>query len=218
MKRLALLLLGVTLQVVGVNVYSQVVKQENGYIIIDNQTVPERSRKSGAEVTNSKNANGIMKRHSESGNLDYNAKVSPKFAVSPIDVPVSSSNPEVEMYWGTASGWAVDANGNTNAGASIAESPTGCAAYAGPQGGEVGQWRLPTQRELMLIWILKAPLESIGSAFNHLNADPTHSPYWSGTESSTSSQSSWFVDFSWGDVNMAGAHKDKRRVRCVRDM
>jgi hypothetical protein len=73
-------------------------------------------------------------------------------------------------------------------------------------------WRLPTQRELMLMWIFKDALESLsGVAF--VTADPPD--YWSATE--TNAASARIVNLSTG--NTAGVAKtNSNRARCVREV
>ena len=56
-----------------------------------------------------------------------------------------------------------------------------------------GDWRLPTQRELMLIWLMKDALEQLGS-FTPLARDY----YWSATESSSYNNNAWFFNFGAG--------------------
>lgn len=71
-------------------------------------------------------------------------------------------------------------------------------------------WRLPTQRELMLIWVLKPELENIGG-FVSFSANS----YWSATEDYA--KLSWVVDISTGF--MRGENKaNGYRARCVRDL
>jgi hypothetical protein len=78
-------------------------------------------------------------------------------------------------------------------------------------------WRLPTQREVMLIWIFREALEDI---FNYL--DPKGSNflddyYWSATEYST--VSSWNITFAYGSTNQIYSTKvDPCAVRCVREV
>jgi hypothetical protein len=79
-----------------------------------------------------------------------------------------------------------------------------------------GNWRLPTQRELMLIWIFKPALEDIfsdedinGSAFDT-------SYYWSATEY-PGGANSWSVNFSNGAM-YNNPKENLYRVRCVREV
>lgn len=84
-----------------------------------------------------------------------------------------------------------------------------CKSYNG-EGGGAGQWRLPTQRELSMIWILHPQLIGKGgfSAFDAYN-------YWSATERSATD--AWNVYFSNGRVT-TNFKSNSYRVRCVRDL
>ena len=84
-----------------------------------------------------------------------------------------------------------------------------CKAYSG-EGGAAGTWRLPTQRELQMIWILHPQLIGKGS-FTAFDA----SYYWSSTE--TNATYAWNVNFSNGYVGTF-SKTDAYRVRCVRDL
>lgn len=84
-----------------------------------------------------------------------------------------------------------------------------CKSYNG-EGGGAGQWRLPTQRELMMIWILHPQLIGKGS-FTAFDAYG----YWSATESSATN--AWGVYFGSGSV-FSYNKTDSYFVRCVRDL
>ena len=77
-----------------------------------------------------------------------------------------------------------------------------------------GDWRLPTQRELMLIWLMKEALAKFNfGGFTPLAADY----YWSATEHNSYNDNAWFVHFGagyTGFVNKAYTY----RVRLVRDI
>lgn len=84
-----------------------------------------------------------------------------------------------------------------------------CKSYNG-EGGAAGQWRLPTQRELMMIWILHPQLIGKGG-FTAFVA----SYYWSATEGNATN--AWYVSFGSGYVNIYNKTVTYR-VRCVRDL
>lgn len=69
-------------------------------------------------------------------------------------------------------------------------------------------WRLPTQRELMIIWasLSEDELDKYGFAANY---------YWASTENSATS--SWCVGFSSGSTTTSIKPGD-RHARCVRDI
>lgn len=76
-----------------------------------------------------------------------------------------------------------------------------------------GQWRLPTQRELMLIWVLKSELESMVEGFTLLGK------HCSATESVDISGYSWYVNFNNnGGVSNGNKLNDDYKVRCVREL
>lgn len=84
-----------------------------------------------------------------------------------------------------------------------------CQSYNG-EGGTTGQWRLPTQRELEMIWILHPQL--IGKAsFTAFNT----SSYWAATEYTATS--GWAVRFSDGYTS-SNTKTTSTYVRCVRDL
>lgn len=84
-----------------------------------------------------------------------------------------------------------------------------CKSYNG-EGGAAGQWRLPTQRELMMIWILHPQLIGKGG-FTAFAA----TSYWSATENSATY--AWYVNFYHGGVYI-NTKANAYRVRCVRDL
>lgn len=73
-----------------------------------------------------------------------------------------------------------------------------------------GGWRLPTQRELMLIWILRKKLEKTEGFTPFVDIY-----YWGSTESNGSN--GWFVGFNSGGTS-GSDKKLEYRVRCVRDI
>lgn len=112
----------------------------------------------------------------------WNAKMSPQFQVMRADL--NSTQPWVAAY-------------------------TACKGYSG-EGGIAGQWRLPTQRELMMIWVLHPQLLNKGSftAFDTI-------VYWSCTEYHNSA--AWYVTFNIGGMTSSAKAYDTS-VRCVRDL
>lgn len=84
-----------------------------------------------------------------------------------------------------------------------------CKSYNG-EGGGAGQWRLPTQRELEMIWILHPQLINKAS-FTAFSANY----YWAATE--YTGTSGWAVRFSDGYTN-SNTKTSSTYVRCVRDL
>ncbi|KAA3145049.1 DUF1566 domain-containing protein [Alistipes indistinctus] len=85
-----------------------------------------------------------------------------------------------------------------------------CAAYS-QAGTSAGQWRLPTIKELGLIYSKKSQLTGVGSF-------TTSNGYWSVTEYSSYSSYAWNVNFDAGYTYYIGKSNDKNYVRCVRDI
>ena len=81
-----------------------------------------------------------------------------------------------------------------------------CAAYR-QSDADAGSWRLPTQRELMLMWIYKDELGNFAS-----------SRYWSATENSNDANNAWPVNFDDGVTGSYGSKTTAHSVRCVRDL
>lgn len=84
-----------------------------------------------------------------------------------------------------------------------------CKEYAG-EGGNKGTWRLPTQREMYMIWVLHPQL--IGKAgFTAFGA----TEYRSSTE--YTANETWYMRFSDGTPDYS-SKTTAHSVRCVRDL
>lgn len=83
-------------------------------------------------------------------------------------------------------------------------------------GDGAGRWRMPTQRELMLMWILRDKLETAGVV------SFSNGGFWSGTMNALGS--SWKLEFGNGQMSAqthftgSPATPTTLRVRCVRDL
>lgn len=71
-------------------------------------------------------------------------------------------------------------------------------------------WRLPTQRELMMMWIYRDTINSLLSYW--FVADL----YWSATEGH--STTAWYVNFDGGNTFTDSKRNSDCRVRCVREI
>ena len=181
------------------------------YHIIDCAGMP-----AGALAVPSSTA-GRVERHIQSDTP--NAKVSPKFAVSKQNIKndgehggTSTTSGVNRVSWAVAAGW--DATATTGANYILgpnATANTGCSQYQGPIGGEKGLWRLPTQRELQLIWIMHEGLKKSGDFTSFYSGY-----YWSATEGTTTN-SAWAVYFNNGVTNSTNK-TNTYYVRCVRDL
>lgn len=166
------------------DVCAQQVRTEGYYVVIDCTTMPAKARRTAAYT------GAAAQAHNERDT--WNRVAYNRFAVSKTDVNAD----------GTA-GTATVIN--------LATATAACSAYAGPAGGEAGQWRLPTQRELMLCWTMKKALEA-QSGFTAWNTEF----YWSSTESSSVTTFAWYVYFINGDMG-SKPKTNSYHVRCVRE-
>ena len=124
-----------------------------------------------------------------------------RFIIAPVD------GPDGEVSWAAAMG--IDASANRNLGQDGTVITSGCASYKTdefPSG-----WRLPTQREMMLMWLFKAGIDVIYSS-GQLSA----SPYWTATENTA--VEAWYLDFTTAAPQSDSAAKTSSyKYRCVRD-
>lgn len=101
-----------------------------------------------------------------------------------------------------------EASGTTHA----TYNPNGysaCAQYSeASDQSDKGTWRLPTERELKLIYDVKAELAVVIPNLSYLSV----------TEYSGSSSIVWNVSFSSGFCGSSGRSQKTSRVRCVRDL
>lgn len=78
---------------------------------------------------------------------------------------------------------------------------------------ENGGWRLPTQRELMLIWVLR-PALTVGGV-----TDLAIINYWSATTDEADGQKSWIVNFlDIGGNTITHSKTNENTFRCIRDL
>lgn len=129
----------------------KVYQTEDGYVAIDATRMSTAFR----EVRDDNFAPGgrVTRHHIESS---QNKKISVNFIIAPIDI----SGPDgAVLTWAEAAGWHKNAN-NTSYKTPATATETGCSQYQGKDGkDEKGTWRLPTQRELILMWILNPVLK-----------------------------------------------------------
>lgn len=153
--------------------------------------------------------NGATIRHQVSkgngNNLSVNDKIPLRFIVAPTDIgPVS---------WIAATG-VTDGDNNLNTDFTT-QSNTGCRNYGTTTEGANRKWRVPTQRELQLMWLFREVIPQVytGAPME----DTTQSKrYWAATEQDATN--AWYFDFkknypecSWQLKTSTGY------VRCVSD-
>ena len=126
-----------------------------------------------------------------------NNRFAAKFEVATSNAVGEDGSSET-MTWFEASG-TTDATSNP-------DGYSACDRYS--QDDKTG-WRLPTIRELRLIYALRSELTSANL--------PSSYRYWSATEDYSTSKYAWSVDFT-GDGAYRDLKGDNHRVRCVRDL
>ena len=206
--------------------------------IIDNSNLPDNIKHSYASLSAIKYATGQFKRHGITGycssSIDNKIvdKVSERFEVSETDVGIDGSpvtaGSTVTMNWAKAIGFSstdLD-NANTDPTLPLPTPLTGCAAYGGINGGEQGQWRLPTHKEWGLIVMLNGKLKK-GVQLTSSAA----SLYWASTENNNKiegnpSATVWClcttpdigVSSYFFYVNNTSYKTSNGRVRCIKDL
>lgn len=152
--------------------------------------------------------NGTTIRHKVSGgnggNLNVNDKIPMRFIVAPTDV--------ANVSWSQAAG-ATGGNGNLNADFT-ASADTGCRNYGKTSNGAGRTWRVPTQRELQLMWLFREPVGIIYPAAQMESTSTKN--YWASTEKDA--DNAWFFDFKQGVPHCFWQPKTTLcNVRCVSD-
>lgn len=137
-----------------------------------------------------------------------NRTVSPRFDIALTDYIVLLN---ASVTWAGACGWTTAANSSSAAGV-VASPATGCQAYS-ELGAPAGTWRVPTQREMMTIYLVRKEFLLHLAGFVDLLLDGTQ--YW--TSTSASSGEAWAMDFATG-IMYNRAKTSLYRVRCVRDI
>lgn len=192
------------------HVFGQYIQKEtvNGkdYAVIYSEGLAEAARwGTGFRMTK----DGATIRHQvdrgNGGNILVNDKIPMRFIVAPTDVP----NPNT---WMEAEGVSADNNGNLDATFS-GTNPSGCLNYSNGV-GTGRKWRLPTQRELMLMWMFREPIGIIYSGGAMGSA--ADKKYWAATEKDATN--AWYFDFTANTPACSWQTKNtKARVRCVSD-
>ena len=205
------------------------------YAIIDCSGMPKKTVKTPDELSKSKTIGGRVRRHIQNTFQDgseivsaivgdsidcgtdgkgtnlISQKVSRKFAVAPT---VQSS--DGRTTWHGAAGWRIHPK-NTNGIITllvVGTADSGCAAYQGRNSSDPkGTWRLPTHRELLMIYSLHGQLETTDG---FAKFEPQL--YWSSTELDITAV--WTTHFTTGASSARGRQVavGDVRYRCVRDL
>lgn len=209
------------------------------YAVVDCTGMPQGSVKTTEELKASKTADGRVIRHYQhrlteqssyingTTTAGANNKVSSRFLVGHCQIEDdgrpdrnSSGTAYWAIEWYTAAGLERAAGNNLNPSSTTASAATGCAMYKGPSGTDPeGTWRLPTQRELMLIWTLLPRIEALGLSTWVPFRTGSYAYYWSATE--IGNNEAYEVDFKTGRTGSGQKVLEPYGMyvaRCVRDV
>lgn len=157
--------------------------------------------------------NGTTIRHQVSkgngGNLSVNDRIPFRFIVATEDIGDNDAN------WMTVQG--VNDGGQNQSSDFATTANTGCRWYGASGAPGAGRkWRVPTQRELQLMWVFR---EAIGVIYKDKQMEETNKTkrYWTSTEKGATD--AWFFDFTPGIPNCDTQAKSTANgmVRCVSD-
>ena len=156
--------------------------------------------------------NGRTDRHTSlsaiGSNTDVNDKVPFRFIIARADGDNASPTATTTTTWAGAMGLNTSENNQMIADGTAADD--GCAIYKTrefPSG-----WRLPTQREMMVMWLFQEGINAIYPS-GQLS---TTGKYWTATEKDASN--AWLMDFSTTAPQSTTDRKSQvYRFRCVRD-
>lgn len=171
---------------------------ESGTRIINNQGYASNIQRS-AKVTCPTPVN--------SQNSTINNALSPRFQVAKIDAQLNGSSGGYTMTWSQASGWTTVSDNSGSAGV-VASPATGCNAYT-ETSGDLGTWRVPTQREMYIIFFMRKELGA--DSFTALGG----SSYW--TSSQIASNLGWYGVKGSSALGFGGK-TTIMNVRCIRDL
>jgi len=131
-------------------------------------------------------------------NINTNEKVPFRFIIAPTEQSAAT--------WAAAMGFAASANSDLTPGGTPAA--IGCANYSTTE--FPGGWRLPTQREMMIMWLFREGIDAIYST-------QMSGQYWSATEKEETT--AWYLDFNATVPESKAASKttSSYKYRCVRD-
>lgn len=153
--------------------------------------------------------NGATIRHTpqkgNGDNISVNDKVPFRFIIAPADPENTTRYWAAAMSFNTGTG-GDNTNLNPNGGGSITN--IGCRAYSTAE-FPAGSWRLPTQRELILMWIFRNAINAI-----YPSVQMTGKIYWSATEYDNRHAYSLGED---GIIEVKGKGSVSLYLRCVRD-
>lgn len=191
---------------------------QNAPPILDENGVQVKTRR----VKRYKITNGPAKTYSPNLNCSSNFIISPR-DVSPRgrDTPVVGES--MTMNWATANGYLATAN-TVDIAIDASATDRGCAYYLGVDGTDnIGDWRIPTQREWAVILAMESALIETSGVTDFKQLADGRS-YWTSAENWASEQRAW-VSTSLNSTRFVGAflNPDQTKsfthnLRCIKDL
>lgn len=155
-----------------------------------------------------------IKRHEILG--ETNRLISKKFAVAPDNINGNGVHSNLPISWANAGGW--DALANTKDYTdteSFRAVEQGCPVYKGRNGKDVpGSWRLPTQKEIILMLIYSKKIYATSGNIGFVNLT---SSYCAATELSESHCANIYMMQAIGGLGKTGSYPTFY-ARCIRDI
>ena len=155
--------------------------------------------------------NGATIRHTPAkgngDNISVNDKVPFRFIIAPAEEAGNG------RYWAAVMGFHTGTGGdNANLNAAGSQSLlVGCRAYSTAE-FPAGSWRMPTQREMMIIWLFREGINAI------YNTAQLSGQYWTATEDAQNANQAWYMDFiSTTPQSSVATKATAYKFRCVRD-
>lgn len=145
-------------------------------------------------------------------NASVNTTISPRFQVAKVDCLLTGTTGVSLMNWASACGYGQGANSSNSVGVPVSQ---GCNAYSEP-GAPVGTWRLPTQRELLIILATMAEMPSGQDGFVPLAT--INQSYWSSTTSQSNYAEAFLVSPYNHTSNVGSKLGASISARCIRDL
>lgn len=131
-----------------------------------------------------------------------NRTISPRFEVAKVDLLLASN-------WAVANGWTNPSNSSLTT-ANVSSPAIGCNAYF-EVGAPAGTWRVPTQKEMSLIFMVRYELASLLGLTGLSNSGT----YWTSTQNSATQ--AWALTINSG-IMYNRSKTTNYLVRCIRDL
>lgn len=139
-------------------------------------------------------------------------QISKRFVVSAVDVKLNGATGSSFLDWAQGNGF-TSASNSSSTSFVIASPATGCQAYS-EAGAPLGTWRLPTLKELQIIFLMKNEL--VAQSGNGLVAFSSNAWYQSSTFGSSTNSMICFIGTTHGSA--FATKVSPTPIRCIHDL